>query len=74
MYKILRGEMVKHGLTIKKTAAIIGVSTTTMSKKLNGKVDFLLSEAKKLQDYFNERGNNYTIEYLFLTSVSTKVD
>ena len=73
MYRILRGEMAKYDLTIEKTAAIIGVSATTMSKKLNGRVEFLLSEAKKLLDYFNERGNDYTIEYLFFTDVSTKV-
>lgn len=74
MYKILRGEMVKYDLTVEKSANIVGISTTSMSNKLNGKVEFLLSEAKKLLDYFNARGNDFTVEYLFFTDVSAIVE
>lgn len=67
--------MVKYDLTIEKAAKeVVGISNTALSNKLSGKVEFVLSEARKFLDFFNARGNDYTIEYLFFTRVSTKVE
>ena len=62
---VLRGEMAKHGVTVSKLAAYVGVSTNTMSKKINGKVDFSLSEIRKILAFFRERGDVHTVETLF---------
>ena len=40
MYRILRGEMVKKGLTISRLAEKIGVSEKTLRNKIHGDTDF----------------------------------
>lgn len=62
---ILRGEMAKHGITVRKMAAIVGISANSMSAKLNGKVDFTLTEARKIINHFKSLGEKHTIESLF---------
>ncbi len=45
---ILRGEMVINGFSIATLAPKIGVSTTTLSAKLNGHREFTISEVVKI--------------------------
>ena len=62
---VLRGEMAKHGVTVRELAKGIGVSTNTMSKKINGRVDFSLTEIRKTLAFFRLRGESHTVESLF---------
>jgi transcriptional regulator with XRE-family HTH domain len=67
MFRNLRGEIVRSGLTIEQFADEIGVSRNTMSCKLNGKIPFNLVEIKKILEFFKQNGNtDVTTEYLFL--------
>jgi transcriptional regulator with XRE-family HTH domain len=67
MFRNLRGEIVRSGLTIEQFADEIGVSRNTMSVKLNGKIPFNLVEIKKILEFFKQNGNtDVTMEYLFL--------
>lgn len=62
---VLRGEMAKHGVTVEKLADCVGISRYTLSKKINGKVDFSLSEIRKILAFFRARGDVHTVETLF---------
>lgn len=63
--------MAKHGLDVADLAKIMGISRTSASNKLNEHVDFSLVEARKVVDFFNERGEKLTVDSLFFDSVST---
>jgi DNA-binding XRE family transcriptional regulator len=71
MFRILRGFMAKHGLDVADLAKVMGISRTSASNKLNEHVDFSLVEARKVVDFFNERGEKLTVDSLFFDSVST---
>jgi len=61
----LKGEMAKHGLTVKRMAEVLGLSPVTAGLKINGKADFTLTEVRKIIAVFRETGKNYTVEELF---------
>lgn len=63
---VLRGEMAKYGLTVADMAKEMGMSHVTMSNKLNGKVDFSLTEAMRIVRFFNSKGENHTLESMFV--------
>lgn len=62
---VLRGEMAKYRVTIAQLAEVVGISANSMSAKLNGKVDFTLTEVKTVLAFFREKGENHTVESLF---------
>lgn len=62
---ILRGEMAKHGVTVNILAENIGIHRNSLSKKINGEVDFSLTEIRKILAFFRLRGENHTVEFLF---------
>ena len=62
---VLRGAMAKHGMTIKEMACVIGISANSMSAKINGKVDFNLTEVRKILEHFRNLGEKHTVETLF---------
>lgn len=64
-YNDIRAELARNNLTIEDVAKEMGISTATLSYKLNDRKRFWLDEAKQLVDIFNARGGNYTIEELF---------
>ncbi len=45
MYRTLRGEMVKAGVSISNLAKQLGISEKTLRNKISGRTEFLLSEA-----------------------------
>jgi len=47
----------------------LGLAETTFNRKLNGKSEFKLSEAKQLADLFN-----LTVDELFFSNIVTKVE
>ena len=62
MFKNLKAEMLKQCISINKLAQNIGVTRDTMYRKLTGKINITVREAKKIQELF--RVNN-SLEYLF---------
>lgn len=62
MYRNVRAEMARHGITLEKMGAAIGVSDSAMSQKLSGKCVITVEEAKKIRDFIDK---NLSIEYLF---------
>ena len=64
-YSNIRAELARNGLTIEQVAKEMGISTASLSYRLNDHKRFWLDEAKHLVDIFNSRGGNYTIEELF---------
>ena len=65
MPNVLRGEMAKYGLTVADMAKVVGISRNSMSAKIEGKIDFRLTEAKRILTYFNSKGESHTVESLF---------
>ena len=51
MYRNLRGEMVKAGISVAELAKKIGISEKSMRNKINGDTEFTLSEAIKVRMY-----------------------
>ncbi len=44
----IKGKMTEKGFTQRELAEILGISIQSLNKKLNGKVEFVISEATKL--------------------------
>ncbi|TDX49137.1 helix-turn-helix transcriptional regulator [Orenia marismortui] len=59
--------IIESDSTQEEVADYLGLAETTFNRKLNGKSEFKLSEAKKLADLFN-----LTIEELFFLKPVTK--
>ena len=53
LYPNIRAEMGRNHLTIKQLASCLGLSTNTVSFKLNGKREFTLSEIMRMADLFH---------------------
>ncbi len=66
----LKIEMLRHSLNYSDLAAILELSTVSVSKKMNGRVPFTLAEAKTIVDFFNSKGGNHTVESLFFVGTS----
>lgn len=47
----LKGKLKEKRLSYNKVAEILGVSTTTVSSKMNGETRFYLEEIRVLSDY-----------------------
>lgn len=62
MYRTLRGEMFKSGITIKQLARQIGVSEKTIRNKLSGLTQFTWGEALAIKKIVNPSLN---LEELF---------
>lgn len=52
MYRTLKGEIIKKGLSIKYIAKSIGISERTLRNKINGLTDFTWVEVCKIQSLF----------------------
>lgn len=53
MYPNIKAEMGRHNLTIKELATNLGLSTNSVSFKLNGKREFTLSEIERIACLFD---------------------
>lgn len=62
MYLNLKAEMARNNVTQLDISKVLGLSTSTVSDKMNGKKDFRLKECKKI---ITELLPNNTIDYLF---------
>ena len=62
MFHNLSAEIKRTGLKNKEFAEQVQMNPITFSKKLHGKVDFTLSEIKRIVEFFR---CEYTAEYLF---------
>ena len=70
MVSNIKAEVARYGLTLEKVAAELGMSTVSLSNKINGKAPWSLHEAKTLVEFFNSQGSSYTIETLFYPQAS----
>lgn len=50
MFKNLKAEFVRDGLTLEVVAKELGITVSTLSLKMNGKYPFTLNEAKKIKN------------------------
>lgn len=50
MYSTLKAEMARKNMRIKDLAMHLNEATSTISKKVNGHVDFTLKEAKAIKE------------------------
>lgn len=64
-YPELRRLLLKYDLGFDGFAAILNKSTSSITKKLNNKVDFTRSECFETVKYFNDLGENVTVQRLF---------
>lgn len=62
MYKNVKGEMARRGLTLKDVASKLKISISTLSSKMNGKYNFTLNEAKQIKKVLD---TELTLEELF---------
>lgn len=66
MYKNLKAEIARAGLTNSEMEDVIGVKYATLWRLLNGKRQFRLGEMMAIQSELEERnGTAYTLDYLF---------
>lgn len=66
MYKNLKAEIARAGLTNSEMADAIGAKYTTVWRLLSGKQQFRLGEMIAIQSELEERnGMTYTLDYLF---------
>ena len=65
---VLKGEIAKYGLTIADLAKELDLSVASTANKINGKVDFTLSEARKIVKFFNAKGETHTVESIFFNT------
>ncbi|MHB8065798.1 MAG: hypothetical protein ACYDG2_24810 [Ruminiclostridium sp.] len=64
MFRNLRAEMARKGLSAKEIAAAIGMSEKALGHKLNGRSEFTRKEMCEIKNkFFNDR--DLTYEYLF---------
>ena len=66
MYKNLKAEIARAGLTNSEMADAIGVKYGTLWRLLSGKRQFRLGEMMAIQSELEERNDaTYTLDYLF---------
>lgn len=66
MYKNLKAEIARAGMTNSEMADAIGVKYATLWRLLNGKRQWRLGEMMAIQSELEERnGAAYTLDYLF---------
>lgn len=66
MYKNLKAEIARAGLTHSQMADVIGVKYGTIWRLLNGKRQFRLGEMMAIQSELEERNDaSYALDYLF---------
>lgn len=68
MFRNLKAEMVRTGITKKDIAKLLGLRYGTVIDKLNGKYPFKLDEAIKIRQVFFQ---SLTFEYLFMPDKET---
>lgn len=62
MYRNLRAEMARQGVTVGDIAEALGVRKATASDKLNGRYRFYFDETMKIKNRFF---SDHSLEYLF---------
>ena len=71
MFKNLKAEMVRKGITNETIAEILNINVCTVSAKLNSYNRLKFDEAKKIQqDLFPE----CTVDYLFATEWGERIE
>ncbi len=69
----LRALMAKHGLTQDKISVVIGNTALTFSRKINSQSEFTWADMINIKEFFEDLGENVTVEDLFFTWHFAKV-
>ena len=64
MFKNLEAELTRIGKNQKELSELLNIHQSTLSSKMNGHTEFILSECKKIKDCWFQ---NLTLDYLFET-------
>ena len=62
MYKNLKAEMLRQDVSMQQIADALNLKVDSVSRKLSGKVNFTIREAKAISKLFKE---NNSVDYLF---------
>lgn len=65
MNRNIKAELARNDMHMQDLANVLGLSVVSISSKVNGRRDWQLKEAKKVLDFFNSKGADYTLETLF---------
>jgi len=71
MNRNIKAELARYDMTIECLAKEVGISTVSMSNKINGKSTWSLAEAKCVVDIFNAKGSSYTVDSMFFDEKPT---
>lgn len=71
MNRNIKAELARYDMTIECLAKEVGISTVSMSNKINGKSTWSLAEAKRIVDIFNAKGSSYTVDTMFFDERTT---
>lgn len=67
----LRGLMAKYkSITFEQMGTVIGNTSRTFSKKINAKADFTYSDMRKIRDFFNDMGEDLSIDFCSLIEIT----
>ena len=69
MYRVLKGEMVKNGITVRELALKIGITERGLRNKINGKTSFSWDEVLKIK---TEAFTDALLEELFQKDENNK--
>lgn len=64
-FPILRSLMAKYGLTYEKMGQLIGNTYVTFGKKINGQSEFGFNDMEIVTNYFRDKGEEVTVDYIF---------
>lgn len=62
MYRNLKAEMLRQDVTLQQVADALNLKVDSVLRKLSGKVNFTIREAKIISKLFKE---NNSVDYLF---------
>ena len=65
LFPNLIAELAKQGISIAELASKLGISTTALYAKVNGRTQFSLNDANKIADILAENNESVTMESLF---------
>ena len=65
MFKNLKAEITRVGMTNAKFAAVINMKSRLFSQKISGKSEFKRSEMLIIKNELKKQGNNCSVNYLF---------
>lgn len=74
IYKNLRAEMVRNGISKHDIMKLLEISSNTYYSKITGRTEFKLSEVEKiLALFYHKSGKVFSVEYLFNATIANGI-